>query len=137
MPFLKSSSVVALGEYWIIYDHGSWGGDFHPQAKCLCNRTMFGSIPLGGYGVWHEEIPLLSAFELKHHQALCSGHSQTLCASSSERNPGTIRQLVLPVNRLHRRLGNCISWRQNWDQYLVDAVGSWRAHLDKILTLAV
>ena len=128
---------MALGEYWIIYDLGSRGWDSHLQAKCLSNRTMFGSIPLGGYGVWHEEIPLLSAFELKHHQALYSGHSQTLCAGLSERNPGTILQLVLLINRLHRRLGNCISWRLNWDQYLVDAVGSWRAHLDKILTLAV
>ena len=128
---------MALGEYWIIYDHGSRGGDFHPQAKCLCNKTMFGSIPLGGYDVWHEEIPLLSAFESRHHQVLCSGHLQIMCAGLSERNPGTILQLVLLVNRLDRRLGNYISWRLSWDQYLVDAIGSWQVHLDKILTLAV
>ena len=111
---------MALAEYWIIYDLGSRGGDSHLQAKCLCNRTMFGSIPLGGYGVWHEEIPLLSAFESKHHQALYSGHSQTLCAGLSERNPGTILQLVLPVSMLHRRPGSCIGWILSWARCLED-----------------
>ena len=128
---------MALGEYWIIYDHGSRGGDFHPQAKCLCNKTMFGSIPLGGYDVWHEEIQLISTFESRHHQVLCSGHLQTLCAGLSERNPGTVLQLVLLVNILHRRPGSCINWRSSWDQYLEDEVGSWQAHLGKTLTLAV
>ena len=118
MPFLKSSGVVALGEYWIVRDHESRGGDFHPQAKCLCNKTMFGSIPLGGYDVWHEQIQLLSAFESRHHQVLCSGHLQTLCAGLSERNPGTALQSVLPVSMLHRRLGSCIGWILNLAQYL-------------------
>ena len=128
---------MALGEYWIIYDHGSRGGDFHPQAKCLCNRTMFGSIPLGGYDVWHEEIPLLSAFELRHYQALCSGHSQTLCTGLSERNPGTVLQLVLPVSMLHKRPGSFIGWILNLARYLGDGVGNWQAHPGKTLILAV
>ena len=137
MPFLKSSGVVALGECWIVCDHESWGGDFHLQAKCLCNKTKFGSIPLGGYDVWHEEIQLLSAFESRHHQVLCSVHLQTLCAVLSGRNPGIVLQLVLLVNILHRRPRSCINWRPSWDQYLVDEVGSWQAHLDKTLTLTV
>ena len=128
---------MALGEYLIVCDHESRGGDFHPQVKYLCNKTMFGSIPLGGYDVWHEEIQLLSAFESRHHQVLCSGHLQTLCAGLSERNPGTVLQLVLLVNILHRRPRSCINWKPSWDQYLADEVGSWQAHLDKTLTLAV
>ena len=128
---------MAWGDYWIVCDHESRGGDFHLQVKCLCNKTKFDSIPLGGYDVWHEEIQLLSAFESRHHQVLCSGHLQTLCAGLSERNPGTVLQLVLLVNILHRRPGSCISWKPSWDQYLADEVGSWQAHLDKTLTLAV
>lgn len=128
---------MALGEYWIVCDHEIPRGDFHLQAKCLYNKTKFDSIPLGGYDVWHEEIQLLSAFESRHHQVLCSGHLQTLCAGLSERNPGTVLQLVLLVNILHRRPGSCINWKPSWDQYLADEVGSWQAHLDKTLTLAV
>ena len=128
---------MAWGEYWIVCDHESRGGDFHLQAKCLRNKTKFGSIPLDGYDVWHEETQLLSAFESRHHQVLCSSHLQTLCAGLSERNHGTVLQLVLLVNILHRRPGSCISWKLSWDQYLVDAVGIWQAHLDKTLTLAV
>ena len=127
---------MTLG-YWIVCVHESRGGDFHLQGKCLCNKTKFDSIPLGGYDVWHEEIQLLSAFESRHHQVLCSGHLQTLCASLSERNPGTVLQLVLLVNILHRRPGSCIKWKPSWDQYLADEVGSWQAHLNKTLTLAV
>ena len=128
---------MALDGCWIVCDHESRGGDFHFHAKCLYNKTKFDSIPLGGYDVWHEEIQLLSAFESRRHQVLCLDHLQTLCAGLSERNPRTVLQLVLLVNILHKRPGNCISWKPSWDQYLADEVGSWQAHLDKTLTLAV
>ena len=122
---------------WKDGDHESLEGDFHLQVKCLCNKTKFGSIPLGGCDVWHEETQLLSAFESRHHQVLCSGHLPTLCAGLGERNPRTVPQLVLLVNILHRRPGSFINWKPSWDQYLADEVGSWQAHLDKTLTLAV
>ena len=128
---------MALDGCWIVYDHESGGGDFHFQVKYLCNKTKFGSIPLGNYDVWHEEIQLLSAFESRDQQVLCSVHLQTLCAGLSGRNPGTALWLVLLVNILHRRPGSCINWKPSWDQYLADEVGSWQAHLDKTLTLAV
>ena len=82
-------SVAASDGYWKAGDHESLGGGSHLQEKCLCNKTKSGSIPLGGCAVWHEEIQLLSASELRHHQVQCWDHLQILCAGLGERSPGT------------------------------------------------
>ena len=124
MPFLRNLSIATSDGCWKDGDHESLEGDFHLQAKCLCNKTKFGSIPLGGCDVWREETQILSAFESRHHQVQCSGHLQTLCAGLSERSPGTVLQLVLPVSTLHRRPGSYIGWILNWAQCLGDGVGN-------------